>query len=206
MLSAFSVTSDFASCTRCGGMRSVSPAEFRRRMSGRPFRFLLRYHLRHHDGERLRQGLEGSLAVLPPALRRLALETGERWREETAAGALASADCASLLDRIGEAARRAEEVSSPPGGDQVLDLFEVATLTVVLAAREDEALREEIGDTGPGLVSRYGWNLAAAAVLGWLATVVEGPVWTAVVWAGLGLALLPPVARLVAGAGEVSGA
>jgi hypothetical protein len=206
MLSAFSVTSDLASCTRCTGMRSVSLSEFRRRVSGRPFRFLLRYHLRRHDEERLRQGLEGSLAVLPPALRSLALETGERWREETAAGALAPADCASLLDRVEEAARSAEGVSAPLGGDQTLDVFEVATLTVVLAAREDEGLREEIGETAPGLVSRYGWNLVAAAALGWGATVVEDPVWTAVVWAGLGLALLPPVARLVAEAGADEGA
>lgn len=202
MLSAFSVTSDLASCTRCGGMRSVSPAEFRRLVEGRPFRFLLRYHLRHHDEERLRKGLEGSLAVLPPALRRLALEIGERWTEETASGELAAVDCASLLDRAADAARRSSDVSGPLGGDRLLDVFEVATLSVVLTARGDEALRAEIGDPSPGLVSRYGWNLAAAAVLAWLASVVDSPVWLAAVWAGLGLALLPPVARLVSESGE----
>lgn len=199
MLSAFSVTSDLASCTRCTGMRSVGLREFRDRVRGRPFRFLLRYHLRRHDEERLRRGLEGSLAMLSPAARQLALETGDEWAGEIRAGGLADTDCADVIDGLADRVRTTPETRAGVAADVLFDVFEVATLSVVLEAQEDEELRTAIGDGGGS--GRYGWNLAAAVVLGVLLATTEGPLWTPALWIGLGLAVLPPVAGLV-GDGE----
>lgn len=195
MLSAFSVTDDLSSCTRCGGIRSVSLDEFRRRIRGRPYRYLLRYHLHHHDRERIRRGLEGSLAMLSPAARRLALETAERWREGLVDGDLADADCAELVRRVRERARRGSETEEVTD-DRVFDLFEAATLSVVLDLLDAPELRRAVGGLARGFLWRHRWNLGAAVVLAYLATVVEPPLWRAAVWAGLGLAVLPPLARL----------
>lgn len=197
MLSAFSVTADLSTCTRCGGMRSVSLDGFRRRVRGRPFRFLLRYHLRHHDPDRVRRGLEGSQAVLSPAGRRLALETADAWRERLAEGELADADCAELVDAVRERIRAARDGARPVGGDEAFDVFEVATLSLVGDLRDDPDLRRSVGGLGRGFFARWGWNLAAAAALVWLAAVVDGTIWRAAAWAGVGAAVLPPVARMV---------
>lgn len=195
MLSAFSVTADLSTCTRCGGMRSVGLHDFRRRIRGRPYRFLLRYHLRHHDRGRVRQGLEGSQAVLSPSARRAALDTAEAWRERLGDGRLAEADCADLVDEARERARSA--AAGTGGDDEAFDLFEVATLSLVQDLRDDPELRRSVGGLGRGVLARWGWNLVAAAALVWLAVTVEGTVWRAAAWAGVGAAVLPPVARAV---------
>jgi hypothetical protein len=195
MLSAFSVTADLSTCTRCGGMRSVGLDDFRRRVRGRPYRFLLRYHLRHHDRERVRRGLEGSQAMLSPAGRRAALDTAEAWRERLGEGGLADADCAALVDEARERAHSAED--GPVGDDEAFDVFEVATLSLVADLRDDPELRRSVGGLDRGLLARWGWNLVAAAALVWLATAVDGTVWKAAAWAGAGAAVLPPVARAV---------
>jgi len=197
MLSAFSVTSDLASCTRCTGMRTVSLEEFRQRVRGRPFRFLLRYHLRRHDEERLRRGLQGSLALLPGPARRLAREVGEEWAAGVRDGELADADCAELIDGLGDRVRSEPETSASAAADSLFDIFEVATLSVALEAREDEDLRAAIGDADAARARRRGWHLAAAVVLGVLLATTGGPVLTPVLWLGLGLAVLPPLADLV---------
>lgn len=195
MLSAFSVTADLSTCTRCGGMRSVGLDDFRRRVRGRPYRFLLRYHLRHHDPERVRRGLEGSQAVLSPAGRRVALETAEAWRERLRQGGLADADCAALVDEARERARSTEDARA--GDGEAFDVFEVATLSLVADLRDDPELRRSVGGLGRGFLARWGWNLVAAAALVWLAATVDGTVWRAAAWAGAGAAVLPPVARVV---------
>ena len=199
MLSAFAVTNDLSTCTRCGGMRSVGLDEFRDRVRGRPFRFLLRYHLRRHDAERIQQGLEGSLAVLSPAGRRLAVEMAETWADELRGGDLADVDCSDLLDRVRDRARASGDATSDAAGSQLFDLFEAATLSLVLEIRDDEELREAVGGTGPGWTGRRGWNLAAAALLAGVAVAVEGPVGGMAAWTAVGLVVLPPVARLVGG-------
>lgn len=198
MLSAFSVTADLSTCTRCGGMRSVRLEEFRRRVRGRPYRFLLRYHLRHHDRERVRVARDGSLAVLPPDARRRALDTAEAWRRQLAGGGLAEADCADLVRRVQDAEDAGRTPAGASGGDeQAFDVFEVVTLSLALDLRDDPELRDAVGGLGPGFLARHGWNLAAAAVLATAATVVDGTLWGTALWAGVGGAVLPPVARLV---------
>lgn len=199
MLSAFSVTADLSTCTRCGGVRTVSLEEFRSRVRGRPFRFLLRYHLRHHDRERVRRGLEGALAVLPPPARRLARTTAEAWREELREGELAGADCAGLLDRLRAEARETPATGAGNGDDRLFDLFEAATLSLVLELQEDEELREAVGGDPRPWTGRRGWTLAGAALLGGVALAVGGPVGRTAAWAAVGLAVLPPLARLVDG-------
>lgn len=199
MLNAFAVTSELSDCTRCGGMRSVGTEEFARRVRGRPYRSLLRYHLRHHDLERVRQALEGSLAVLAPRSRRLALETAEAWRRELADGELGAEDCADLLERLRRRAEASPGAREDARSDGLMDLFEVATLSLVLELRADPGLRRAVGGLAPGFLDRHRWNLAAAAGLLLLAVSVDGPLWQAAVWAGLGLAVLPPLARLVGG-------
>ena len=200
MLSAFAATDDLASCTRCSGTRSVDFRGFRARVSGRPYREILRFHLRRHDRERLQRGREGSMAVLPPELRRLGTDLSERWADDLRAGGLEETDCDEIIGRLEEAARTASD--GDPGDDRLFDLFEVATLGVALEALDDPDLRAAVGPAHEGLLWRHRWNLAAAAVLTWGITVVRDPVWEALLWAGLGLALLPPTARLVAGRGE----
>lgn len=197
MLSAFSVTADLSTCTRCGGMRTVGLDDFRRRVEGRPYRFLLRYHLRHHDRDRVRRGLEGSRTVLSPGGRRVALDTAEAWMERLRAGELAGADCADLVDEARGRVRGAEASTGPAGDDVAFDVFEVATLSLVLDLRDDPELRRSVGGLGPGFVARWGWNLVAAVALAWLATAVDGTIWRAAAWAGAGAAVLPPVARAV---------
>lgn len=194
MLSAFSVTADLSTCTRCGGMRSVGLDDFRRRVRGRPYRFLLRYHLRRHDRDRVRRGLEGSQAVLSPSGRRVALDVADAWRERLGDGELADADCADLVD---EARERARSAAGAAGDGEAFDVFEVATLTLVLELGDDPELRRSVGGLGPGFVARWGRSLVAAAALAWLATAVDGTVWTAAAWAGAGASVLPPVARAV---------
>lgn len=198
MLSAFAATSDLASCTRCSGVRSVDFRSFRARVADRPYRDVLRFHLRRHDREHLTRGLQGSLAVLPPELRRLGRELSNRWAEDLRAGELEGVDCGEMIGRL-EAAARGGGGEGGPADDQLFDLFEVATLGLAIEALDDPALRSSVGRQPEGPIYRHRWNLAAAAVLGWGVTVVRHPVWEAVLWVGLGLALLPPVARLVAG-------
>lgn len=194
MLSAFSVTNDLASCTRCSGVRSVDFRGFRSRVAGRPFRFVLDFHLRRHDREMLERGRAGSLAVLPPAARRLGRETAEEWIREIREGDLAETDCGEVVDRL--EARAEEEAGGKLADDQLFDLFEVVTLSVALEALDEDELREAVvGERD--LLSRYGWNLAAALALGYLLTVVEGTLWTTLLWAAMGLTVLPPVARIV---------
>lgn len=195
MLSAFAAD-DLASCTRCGGVRTLDYGAFRRRMADRPYLDVIRFHLRRHDRERLERGLQGSLAVLPPSLRRLGRELGVTWAGELRAGELEEVDCATMIGRLEEAAGRRGD-RGRPGDDELFDLFEVATLGLALEALDDPELRSAAGAEAGGLVYRYRWNLAAAAALGWGLTAVRDPVWTALLWAGLGLALLPPLARAV---------
>lgn len=195
MLSAFSVTADLSTCTRCGGMRSVGLHDFRQRVRGRPFRFLLRYHLRHHDRDRVRRGLEGSQAVLSSAVRRGALDAAESWSERLRRGELADADCADLVDEARDRTR--EAAAGAAGDDQAFDVFEVATLSLVLELLDDPELRRSVGGLGRGFLARWGWNLVAAAAFVWLATAVDGAAWTAAAWAGAGASVLPPVARAV---------
>lgn len=197
MLSAFAATDDLASCTRCSGTRSVDFRGFRARVADRPYRDILRFHLRRHDRERIERGLRGSLAVLPPELRRLGRELSERWASELRAGELDGTDCGEVIGRLEAAAREAGE--GEPGDDRLFDLFEVATLELALEALDDPDLRSAVGVEPEGIFWRHRWNLAAAAVLAWGAAAVRDPMWEALLWAGLGLALLPPVARLVAG-------
>lgn len=198
MLSAFAATADLASCTRCSGVRTVDFAAFRRRVADRAYRDVLRFHLRRHDREHLARGLEGSLTVLPPELRRLGRELGEAWADELRAGELAEVDCGAVIGRIEDAAAGRTD-GGVPDDDLLFDLFEVATLGLALEALDDPELRAAVGGTAGGPIYRHRWNLAAAALLAWGLTATEDPVWTAALWAGLGLALLPPVARAVAG-------
>ena len=201
MLSAFAATSDLASCTRCSGVRSVDFRSFRARVADRPYRDVLRFHLRRHDRDHLSRGLQGSLSVLPPEMRRLGGELSDRWAGELRAGELEGVDCGEMIGRL-EAAARERADGERPGDDQLFDLFEVATLGLALEALDDPDLRSSVGRGPEGPVYRYRRNLAAAALLGWGLTATAHPLLQALLWAGLGLALLPPVARLVAGRAE----
>lgn len=203
MLSAFSVTDDLASCTRCSGVRTVSFEAFRRLADDRPYRELLRFHLRRHDRERLSQGLQGSLAVLPPALRRLGGQLSERWEGQLRAGELEGVGCGEMIDRMKRAAAETDADDTgpgvPPGDDLLFDLFEAATLDLALEALDDPGLRESVGQEPGGAIYRHRWNLVAAALLSWGLTLTDDPIWIAALWVGMGLSLLPPAARLVAG-------
>lgn len=201
MLSAFAATSDLASCTRCSGVRSVDFRSFRARVADRSYLDVLRFHLRRHDREHLERGLQGSLTVLPPELRRLGRDLSDRWAEQLRAGELEEVDCGAVIERLeDEAARRLD--GGRPADDQLFDLFEVATLGLALAALEDPDLRRSVGRRPEGPVYRHRWNLGAAFLLGWGLTMTGDPLWEALLWVGLGLALLPPAARLVAGRAE----
>lgn len=203
MLSAFSVTDDLASCTRCSGVRTVSFDAFRSRVADRPYRELLRFHLRRHDRERLQRGLQGSLAVLPAGLRRLGRQLSNRWADRLRAGELDGVGCGEMIDRMERLVAKADAGGAGsggrPGDDLLFDLFEAATLDLALEALDDPALRESVGRDRGGPIYRLRWNLVAGGLLAWGLTVTDDPVWVAALWVGLGLALLPPVARLVAG-------
>lgn len=198
MLSTLAATSDLASCSRCGGVRSVSFRAFRERIRGRPYRQLMAFHLRRHDPEQLRTGRNAALTALPPQARVLARELSEEWSRALEDPSVWERDTAEVLDEIVDEARDGLEARGvPPADDLLFDLFETVTLDLALAAHAEPEVRETMGIGEKDFWSRYRWNVLAAAVLVYLVGVTDDPLWQLLLWAGLGAAALPPVARWV---------
>lgn len=206
MLSALSAYRDLASCSRCGGVRSVSFGGFLDRMGDRPYRSLLAFHLRQHDPEQLREGLQAALAGLPGAVRPEAVSMAEAWRAQIAEVDLEGVSTADVARHIAaEARRRLEATGVAPGDDLYFDFFEAVTLTCALRLGDDPELRDRLGIAREGWLDRYRWNVVAAGALLLLLALARDPLWITVLWVGLGLSVLPPLARTVASRMEGTG-
>lgn len=198
MLSSLSLPADLQGCSRCGGVRTVGLREFRDRIRGRPYRTLLSFHLRAHDREQMVAALGASLASLPDDLRSLAEEIPRRWGEEQVEPRIWETDAAEVLERVAREAASHRGEEDPPRADALFDLFEAVTLRLALLASEDSALRSAMELRESTFVRRHGWRVVAVGALGYGVLTLHRPLWDFLLWTGMGLVLLPPVARAVA--------
>jgi len=208
VLSASATFTDFSSCTRCAGVRTVGLQDFRQRLRGRPFRWLIEYHLRHHDASQVEAASNASLASLPGKARPAALDLVEAHLDGLEESALWERDAGRVIGRMEREARsRLEERRIPPSPDLLFDMVELVVLSFVEAARESEQLRRRMGVHLRGPLERHRWNVVAVIAGGALLLWTSRPAWVAVGWALVGLALLPPLARAVArrSEGEIEG-
>lgn len=199
MLSSLKTSSSILECAgQCSAVRTVSFGEFREKVRGTSYRELIEYHLRRHPAEEVQEALREVLRVLPEEGNEVAAELASSWSERLGEEDLWDRDCADVAEEITREARELLEVRGAPADQDVLfDLFEVVTLNYARAAHEHEVVRRTVGIRRRGWLTRHGWYLTGGAACFLLASLAE-PAWLeALLWAGGGGLLLPPLARWV---------
>lgn len=201
MLSPLSLSSDLSACTRCAGVRSVSLRDFRDAMADREYRDLLEFHVRSHGERQLEAALAELLGSLPADARDVAERLADRWDRRMETTQLWAEDGDAAVDRIcGEAADLLRERETEPADDLLFDLFEVITLRFALGAARSGEVRRVMDIRRQGFLIRHRWWLLSAVILTVAATLVTRPTVRLLLWGGVVAALMPPAARLVAGA------
>jgi len=129
--------------------RPINLAQLKSGFTGRPYKELIKYHIRRQDSQQLAAGIVGTRQLFPQQILdrpELFDSFFDSWNARAYTPAFWAQDCGNVFTEIIEEARRLLSLSNLPTDDETLfNVFQMVTLNFAYAASLQPKMRKFIG-------------------------------------------------------------